>query len=137
MPTQQEKIKKTRKVIWKNSYCARLCGTSLQRLTENGDKTTITTIFSTNKKIMKAIKIDNQHGIGLILGRTTTTIIDCHGMRKGDDEIILYVPDASDYDTDFIQSDCAMLHFSPAQAKRLARKLLRLANQQKTSVKQA
>ncbi|WP_195559268.1 hypothetical protein [Alistipes finegoldii] len=86
---------------------------------------------------MKAIKIDNQHGIGLILGRTTTTIIDCHGMRKGDDEIILYVPDASDYDTDFIQSDCAMLHFSPAQAKRLARKLLRLANQQKTSVKQA
>ena len=73
---------------------------------------------------MKAIKIDNQHGIGLILGRTTTTIIDCHGMRKGDDEIILYVSDVSDYDTDFIQSDCAM------QAKRLARKLLRLAKQQ-------
>ena len=67
---------------------------------------------------MKAIKIDNQHGIGLILGRTTTTIIDCH------------VSDVSDYDTDFIQSDCAMLHFSPAQAKRLARKLLRLAKQQ-------
>ena len=44
---------------------------------------------------MKAIKIDNQHGIGLILGRTTTTIIDCHGMRKGDDEIILYVSDVS------------------------------------------
>ena len=63
---------------------------------------------------MKAIKIDNQHGIGLILGRTTTTIIDCHGMRKGDDEIILYVSDVSDYDTDFIQSDCAMLHFSHA-----------------------
>ena len=83
-----------------------------------------------NEKIMKAIKIDNQHGIGLILGRTTTTIIDCHGMRKGDDEIILYVSDVSDYDTDFIQSDCAMLHFSPAQAKRLARKLLRLAKQQ-------
>ena len=79
---------------------------------------------------MKAIKIDNQHGIGLILGRTTTTIIDCHGMRKGDDELILYVSDVSDYDTDFIQSDCAMLHFSPAQAKRLARKLLRLAKQQ-------
>lgn len=51
-------------------------------------------------------------------------------MRKGDDEIILYVSDVSDYDTDFIQSDCAMLHFSPAQAKRLARKLLRLAKQQ-------
>jgi len=45
---------------------------------------------------MKAIKIDNQHGIGLILGRTTTTIIDCHGMRKGDDEIILYVSYVSD-----------------------------------------
>ena len=38
MPTQQEKIKKTRKVIWKNSYCARLCGTSLQSSATNSKK---------------------------------------------------------------------------------------------------
>ena len=79
---------------------------------------------------MKQIKIDNQHSIGLMLDRVATTFTDCHGTRKGEDEIILYVPDASIYDTDFIQGDCAMLHFSPAQAKRLARKLLRLAKQQ-------
>lgn len=76
---------------------------------------------------MKAIKIDNQCGIGLTLDRVATTFTDCHGTRKGDDEIILYVPDASIYDSDFIRDDCAMLHFSPTQAKRLARKLLRLA----------
>lgn len=38
VPTQQEKIKKTRKVIWKNSYCARLCGTSLQSSATNSKK---------------------------------------------------------------------------------------------------
>lgn len=80
---------------------------------------------------MEAIKIDNQCCIGLTLDRVTTTITDCHGTRKGDDEIILYVPDASDYDTDFIQGNCAMLHFSPTQAKILARKLLKLAGQPK------
>lgn len=57
---------------------------------------------------MKQIKIDNQHGIGLTLDRVTTT-----------------------YDTDFIQGNCAMLCFSPAQAIRLARRLLRLAGKAK------
>ena len=80
---------------------------------------------------MKQIKIDNQHGIGLTLDRVTTTIVDSNGTHRGDDEIILYVPDASDYDTDFIQGNCAMLCFSPAQAIRLARRLLRLAGKAK------
>lgn len=90
--------------------------------------------FSTNKTTMKQIKIDNQHGIGLTLDRVTTTIVDSNGTHRGDDEIILYVPDASDYDTDFIQGNCAMLCFSPAQAIRLARRLLRLAGKAKKNI---
>ena len=75
----------------------------------------------------KPKEVENLNGIGLKLDRARTTITDCCGEHKGDDEIILYVPDCSEYDTDFIQGDCAMLHFSPKQAKVLSRKLWRLA----------
>lgn len=78
---------------------------------------------------MKPLEIKNLHGMGLMLDRTATTIHDRNGSHRGDDEIILYVPDASEYDTDYIQNDCAMLHFSPSQAKALARKLWKLAKQ--------
>lgn len=76
---------------------------------------------------MKPLEIKNLHGIGVMLDRTSVTIHDCNGSRRGDDEILLYVPDASEYDTEYIQNDCAILSFSPAQAKALARKLWKLA----------
>jgi len=84
--------------------------------------------------MMKAIKIDNQHGIGLTLDRVTTTIIDSNGTHRGDDEIVMYIPDVSDHDPDFIQGNCAMLWFSPDQAQRLARRLLRLAGKAKKNI---
>lgn len=76
---------------------------------------------------MNPLEIKNLHGVGVMLDRTTTTVHDCNGSHRGDDEIILYVPDASEYDTDYIQDDCAILRFSPAQAKALARRLWKLA----------
>ncbi len=75
---------------------------------------------------MRPISIDNLHALDLKLERTETTIEDNTGIHKRADEIILYVPDASNYETDFIQNDCAMLHFSAQQAKALAWKLLKL-----------
>lgn len=79
---------------------------------------------------MNPLEIKNLHGIGVMLDRTTTTVHNCHGSHRGDDEIILCVPNASEYDTDYIQDDCAILHFSPAQAKALARKLWKLAKRE-------
>lgn len=76
---------------------------------------------------MKPFKIDDLHGLDISLQRITPTIEDADGTRNGDDEIILCVPEASKYDTDFIQEDCAILHFSPRQAIVLARRLMKLA----------
>ena len=41
----------------------------------------------------KPKEVENLNGIGLKLDRARTTITDCCGEHKGDDEIILYVPD--------------------------------------------
>lgn len=75
----------------------------------------------------KPIEVKNLNGIGLKLDRIQTTISDCCGEHKGNDEIILYVSEYFEYDTDFIQDDCAMLHFSPTQARMLASRLWKLA----------
>lgn len=80
-----------------------------------------------DQSMANPVDVKNLNGIGLKLDRVQPTITSCRGEHKGNDEIILYVPNCSEYDTDFTQNDCAMLHFSPAQAKVLARKLLRLA----------
>lgn len=85
-----------------------------------------------DKAKVEPADIKNLNSIELKIERAQVTITDCHGEHKGDDEIVLYVPNCSEYDTDFIQDDCAMLHFSPAQAKALARKLLRLATGHKS-----
>ena len=78
---------------------------------------------------MNAFKISNIMGVGVMLDRCTTTITDSTGERRGDDEIIMYVPDCLEYDTDFLHGgDCATLHFTPAQAKELAGQLWALAD---------
>lgn len=71
--------------------------------------------------------VENLHGLDISLQRISTTIEDCKGKRQGEDEVVLCVPRASEYDTDFIQNDCAILHFSPRQAKTLAFRLLKLS----------
>ena len=79
--------------------------------------------------ISLSFKISNIMGVGVMLDRITTTITDSTGERRGDDEIIMYVPDCLEYDTDFLHGgDCATLHFTPAQAKELAGQLWALAD---------
>lgn len=78
---------------------------------------------------MKPFEIENLHGIGLMLDRTSVTVHTGEGSYRGKDEIILYVPDASTYETDLTQDDCVLLHFTPKQARALARRLWQLAKQ--------
>lgn len=78
---------------------------------------------------MKPTKIENANALELMLERVETAIKEANESRKCNNEIILFVENASGYDTDFIQEDCAMLHFTPQQARSLAWKLLKLAKQ--------
>lgn len=71
--------------------------------------------------------VENQNRIELILRHTQVETISAEGKHPGDDEIALTIDRPEDYDTDLIQNGVLMLHFNKAQAKKLARQLLRMA----------
>lgn len=70
--------------------------------------------------------VENQIGIKLYM-RHTQVEISAEGRHPGDDEIALTIDKPEEYDTDLIQNGVLMLHFNKAQAKKLARQLLRMA----------
>lgn len=72
--------------------------------------------------------VENQNGIELYMRHTQVeTISAAEGRHPGDDEIALTIDRPEDYDSDLIQNGVMMLHFNKAQAKKLARQLLRMA----------
>lgn len=81
----------------------------------------------------ESVPIDNVNGIELNLCHTQITVTDCKGDHPGDDNLLLVVPDAEDYDTDLIQDGAVILHFTKSQARRLARRLWQMAGAMKTA----
>lgn len=71
--------------------------------------------------------VENQNGIELYMRHTQVEIISAGVSALGDDEIALTIDKPEEYETDLIQNGVIMLHFSKAQAKKLARQLLRMA----------
>ena len=71
--------------------------------------------------------VENQNGIELYMRHTQVEIISAGVSALGDDEIALTIDKPEEYETDLIQNGVLMLHFNKAQAKKLARQLLRMA----------
>ena len=71
--------------------------------------------------------VENQIGIKLYMRHTQVETVSSSGKHPGDDEIALTIDKPEEYDTDLIQNGVLMLHFNKAQAKKLARQLLRMA----------
>lgn len=73
------------------------------------------------------INVANANGIDLTMRHAQVQVTSCDGTHPGDDEILLFVADVEQYETDLIQNGCLLLHFTKSQAQRLARQLLRMA----------
>lgn len=82
-------------------------------------------------------KIENQNGIEIYMQPTQVETISAEGRHHGDDEIMLSIDRPEDYDTDLIQGDTLMLHFSKTQARKFARQLLRMAHNLMTAEERA
>lgn len=83
------------------------------------------------------IGIDNANGIGLKMCHAENMITDADGTHPGDDEIILFVADVAEYDTDLIQNGDLCLHFTAPQARRLARRLWQMSRRLLTAQERA
>lgn len=83
------------------------------------------------------IKIDNTNGIDLLLCHTEVQVTSADGTHPGDDELLLFVANVEQYETDLIQHGNLCLHFSASQARRLARRLWQMSRQLLTAQERA
>ena len=83
------------------------------------------------------LEIDNANGIGLTMHHAQQVITDADGTHPGDDEIILFVADVAEYDTDLIQNGNLSLHFTAPQARRFARRLWQMSRRLLTAQERA
>lgn len=85
----------------------------------------------------QTIKIDNANGIELNMHHTQVCVTSQNGTAPSDDQILLFVADVEQYETDLIQDGNLCLHFTKSQAKRFARQLLRMAQDLLTAEERA
>lgn len=81
--------------------------------------------------------IDNANGITLTMHLAHTEIIDAEGTSLGDDEVLLFIADVDQYDSDLIQNGDLCLHFTAAHARRLARRLWQMSRRLMTAEERA
>lgn len=70
------------------------------------------------------MEIANQNKIEIFLDKVPSLISDENGNHRGEDAIIIRIPNVEDYDNDLIQDNVLHLSFTNNQALRLAQQLI-------------